>query len=85
MSVLPLFTPTVVQRETNAMPSMSSGKAQAAAPSYVDADDRQSAWHADPAKARRFATYDSADDLLHILLNGNGLPAAADDYDTLPA
>lgn len=52
---------------------------------YVDADDRQSAWHADIAKARRFATYDSADDLLYILLDGDELPAATDDYDILPA
>lgn len=40
---------------------------------YLDADDQQSAWHADIAKAKGFSSYDSAIDVLDILLEGDFL------------
>lgn len=51
---------------------------------YLDADDQQSAWHADLTKARRFASYDSALDVLDLLLEDDLFSSTADDYDILP-
>lgn len=50
---------------------------------YVDADDLQTAWHPDIAKAFRFASHGSAEDRLHELLDGDWLSDAAADYDIL--
>lgn len=48
---------------------------------YIDADDRQSAWHGDIGKARRFQSRDDATAVLDILLDDDLFSNTLDDYD----
>jgi hypothetical protein len=50
---------------------------------YVDADDRQSAWHPDKAKARRFESDRDADYVLGLLVEHGLLNEADDDFDVI--